>query len=281
MTTLETALVIAAALIVLVAMGLRLRKLRRDEMRKIAARVERHLMVPPPSPYTPSKGFRLLDGPEGDQPRHHPPRPRLEPDHDYVFSESQLPPTYTESISPLGRHDERWALSKSVRPSRFSSLGARLMIAVLVMALIAIVTLYYVQRGPNATTPTTTTTTTTTRSSSSTNVNVVWPANLVATSTNGQDATYRVPTTTYRVTVRGSNGPAWTVYTMGPRDTLEWQGDVALGSSESLVMTGTSRISLGAPKNATVRVGQSSVVFPSPLPATLTLVLTPAGPRSG
>jgi len=54
---LEVALIVVAAL-ALVAVALRLRKLRRDEMRKIANRVERRLVEPPPSPYTPSKGFR-------------------------------------------------------------------------------------------------------------------------------------------------------------------------------------------------------------------------------
>src|ERR1017187_1940348 len=92
--------IVIAVIVVLVALGvtLRLRKLRRDEMRKIAARVDRRLMVPPPSPYTPSKGFRLLDGPVNSDVRPEPPRPRLEPDRDYVFSESQLPPTYQESV---------------------------------------------------------------------------------------------------------------------------------------------------------------------------------------
>jgi hypothetical protein len=277
MTTLEEVLVALAVAIVLLAVALRLRKLRRDEMRKIAARVERHLLVPPPSPYTPSKGFRLLDGPVDGATHHDPPRPRLEPDHDYVFSESQLAPTYTEIISPLGRHDERWALAKSVRPSRLSSLGARVSIVVLVLLLVAIVTIYYVQHGPKATTTTTTTTTTTPPASTSgSNVNVVWPATLDVTSTSGQEASYQVPASTYRVTVTGTNGPVWTVYTMGPRDTLEWQGDVARGSSESLVLTGVARISLGAPRSATVRVGRSSVAFPSALPATLTLVFTPS-----
>jgi hypothetical protein len=275
MTNAETIVLIGVLVVIVGAVLLRLRKLRRDEMRKIAARVDRHLMVPPPSPYAPSKGFRLLDGPVQDQGRHEPPRPRLEPDHEYVFSESQLP-SYTESVSPLGRHDERWALTKSVRPSRFSSLGVRLIALVVVLAIMAIVTLYYLQ--PGAKTKSRPTTTTTAKTS---NVSVVWPATLRPTSTNGQDATYRVPVANYRVTVSGTNGPVWTVFTMGPQNTLEWQGKVDLGASESLVMRGVSRVSLGAPTSATVRVGQSAVVFPSSLPATLTLVFTPATTSPG
>lgn len=279
MTTVEKIVVVVVVVVVVVAVALRLRKLRRDEMRKIAARVERHLMVPPPSPYTPSKGFRLLDGPVSEQPHHDPPRPRLEPERDYVFSESQLAPTYTESVSPLGRHDERWALSKSIRPSRFSSLGARLALLVLVLVVIAIVTAYYVHHGPTTKSPPTTTTTRAHTKTSS--VSVVWPSTLLATSTSGEDATYEVPAASYRVTVRATNGPVWTVFSMGPQNTLEWQGEIAAGASESLVLRGVSHVSLGAPTNATVRVGESAVVFPSARPPTLTLVFTPTNRDSG
>lgn len=265
--------------IVVVIVALRLRKLRRDEMRKIAARVDRRLMVPPPSPYTPSKGFRLLDGPANPEAaRPEPPRPRLEPDRDYVFSESQLPP-YQESVSPLGRHDERWALSKSARPSRFSSVGSRLGVIVIVILIAAIVGLYYVKHGNMPTT--TSTTTTTSASSSSTHSKLVWPSTLVASVVSGENATYRVPASKYRVTVSGANGAVWTLYRMGPQNTLEWQGNIAQGSSESLVLSGVSKITLGSPHSASVKVGLSIVAFPSTLPTTLTLILRPPVTASG
>lgn len=274
---LEVLIGVAVALVI-VTVALRLRKLRRDEMRKIAARVDRRLMVPPPSPYTPSKGFRLLDGPVNPEaPRHDPPRPRLEPDRDYVFSESQLP-SYQESVSPLGRHDERWALSKSARPSRFASVGSRLSVILIVLVIAAIVGLYYAKHGDK---PTTTTTTTTTLASSTKSSKVAWPTTLVASLVSGENATYRLPTTKYRVTVRGANGAVWTVYRMGPQNTLEWQGTIAQGSSESLVLSGVSKITLGSPHSASVKVGLSTVVFPSTLPATLTLILRPSVTASG
>jgi hypothetical protein len=271
-------------LLVLVAIALRVRKLRRDEMRSIATRVERRLMEPPPSPYTPSRGFRLLDGPIDASDRPAPPRPRLEPDREYVFSESQLPPSYQESVSPLGRHDERWALSKSAHRSSFTSVGPRVALVVVVIAVIAIVTTYYLQHGHLATSTTTTTTTTTLASSNKSplsNSTVVWPTTLVATSLHGEDATYSVPAGKYRVTVSGSDGPVWTVYQMGPTNTLEWQGKIASHAHESLVLTGASQITLGSPRNAQVRVGLSTVVFPTPLPPTLTLILTPTTTGSG
>ncbi len=266
----------------LIAVALRLRKLRRDEIRRIANRVDRRLVEPPPSPYTPSRGFRLLDGPLNSPDRPEPPRPRLEPNHEYVFSESQIA-SYQESVSPLGRHDERWALSKSMNRSRFSSVGVRFSLIVLVVVVVGIVALYYVERGrhPHAGTTTTTTTTLAASSAKHSDSTVVWPTSLVATSHSGEDATYVVPVARYLVTVTASAGPVWTVYQMGPRDTLEWQGKLLLGSDESLSLSGTSRITLGSPRSATVRVGASDVTFPSPLPPTLTLILEPSTTSSG
>jgi hypothetical protein len=274
--------IVVVVALVLVTVALRLRKLRRDEIRKIANRVDRRLVEPPPSPYTPSRGFRLLDGPVNLPDRPQPPRPRLEPDHQYVFSESQIA-SYQESVSPLGRHDERWALSKSMNRSRFSSIGVRFSVIVLVVLVVGIMTLYYVQRFRHPHSSTTTTTTTTLEASSSKHADstVVWPTSLAATSRSGEDASYVVPVTRYRVTVTATAGAVWTVYEMGPRDTLEWQGKLLLGADESLVLNGTSRITLGSPRSATVRVGASNVTFPSPLPPTLTLIFEPSTRTSG
>lgn len=269
-------------LLVLAALVLRLRKLRRDEMRDIAARVDHRLIEPPPSPYATAKSFRLLDGPVNTTSRPEPPRPRLEPDREYVFSESQLA-NYQEPIIPLGRHDERWALNKSVQRSRFSSLGSRLGLLAVVIMVLAVVIFYYVDHGrhPTTTTTTTSTTTTTQASSQKSNTDVEWPISLVANSTSGDDATYDVPVAHYRVTVTGARGAVWTVYEMGSKNTLEWQGKLDQGTSESLVLSGPSRITLGSPSSATVTVGPSPVTFPSPLPPTLNLILTPTTTQSG
>src|SRR5271154_7007705 len=108
------ALKIAVGVVVvllLVGTVLRIRKLRRDEMRELAKPVERRLMTPPPSPYAPSKGFRLLD--ESGQPIARPPqeRPRLDPHRHYVFSE--LSGAGDETVSSHRRHDDEWFLSRS------------------------------------------------------------------------------------------------------------------------------------------------------------------------
>ena len=255
--------------LILVVATLRVRKLRRDEMRELSKPVERRLMTPPPSPYAPSRGFRLLDGPIEPARRAEPARPRLETDREYVFSETQMPSNGEVRPTPM-RHNENWALSRSARSNlRFA--GLRIGAIVLVLALVAGFVGYYVQRHSSGLTVPGASTTTTTSSVPTTTTTLRWPSTFRPTSRNGQTANYRVPAVKYTVVVSGTRGATWTVYQMGPKNTLEWQGSVALGRSESLQMTGNSLITLGSPKNATVTVGGSPVVFPSPLPTTLSL----------
>jgi hypothetical protein len=144
-------------LMVIVIAALRIRKLRRDEIRELSRPVERRLMSPPPSPYAPSKGFRLLDGPLDETHRPEPMRPKLETDREYVFSESQ---TADDAVVPTHlRHNEKWALSKSARRSA-SYTGLRVGVIALVIILIVGAVGLYIQhrKSPPPTVPTTTTT---------------------------------------------------------------------------------------------------------------------------
>jgi hypothetical protein len=268
------ALKVAILVVVIVVVGvaaLRIRKLRRDEIRELSRPVERRLMSPPPSPYAPSKGFRLLDGPLDPTRRPEPLRPRLETDREYVFSESQLAGD-SEVVPSHLRHNEKWALSKSARRPA-SATGLRVAItAVILIVIVGAIGIYlqhrHPQSGPTATTtstrPRSTTTTTTAKSSA-------LPSSFVASTTSGETATYQVPLMRYQVVVHGALGPTWAVYKMGPSSTLEWQGTVKVGTDESLSMTGDSHITIGAPKSASVTVAGKPVVFPSPLPTTLVL----------
>jgi hypothetical protein len=259
--------------VLLVIVGLRARKLRRDERRERFQRIDHRLLTPPPSPYTSSKGFRLLDGAVEDTARPEPPRPRLEPSKEYVFSESQLPPLDEVALSQA-RHDAKWALSRSARRSRGPVSGVGI---ALVLALIVVVGAvgYFTQRHHATTTiPSVASTTSTTAASTSTTV--AWPSSFSPSAVSGTTATYTVPAQKYEVTVRGVAGAVWAVYKMGPKNTLEYQGSVGRGKSKTLQMTGASQITLGSPRNAAVSVGGSPVVFPSPLPAPLTLLFTPS-----
>lgn len=158
--TLAIKIVLALLIVlVLVVVVLRIRKLRRDEHRVRPTKIDRRLLTPPPSPYSPSKGFRLLDGSDSEAPPAAPPRPRLEPDHEYVFSDTQLPPYDMRNLSDL-RHDEHWALSRSARRARFSVAGMRtlVIIAVVIIAL-GIAVFYFSHPGKSKGSTTSTTTT--------------------------------------------------------------------------------------------------------------------------
>jgi flagellar basal body-associated protein FliL len=224
-------IVVVVVLVVGIA-ALRIRKLRRDEIRELSRPVERRLMTPPPSPYAPSKGFRLLDGPLDSIRRPEPLRPRLETDRDYVFSETQMPGDGDVVPTHL-RHSEEWALSKSARrPASFTGLRVAI-IALIVIVVVGAIGIY-VQHLHKKDGPTATTTSTRPRSTTTTSTTIAsaLPASFVATSTSGETATYQVPLKRYQVVVHGALGPTWAVYKMGP---------------------------------------QSTVVFPSPLPTTLVL----------
>lgn len=156
--------ILVAVLVLAVAavLVLRMRKIGRDRSRVHAVRIDRRLLSPPPSPYTPSKGFRLLDGssPDGtSEPtvRSEPARPRLEPDHDYVFSDAQLPAYDVVNLAHL-RHDEHWALSRSARRGGLSPSGIRVLVIVVVVAVAVLIGTFYLNQH-STTKPTVSTTT--------------------------------------------------------------------------------------------------------------------------
>jgi hypothetical protein len=260
---------IVVAVLLIAGTVLRVRKVRRDEMRELSKPLERRLVSPPPSPYAPSKGFRLLDGSGEPVTRAPVERPRLDPGRQYVFSDAQNP----DESNPLHtRHNDDWFLSRSSHRST-GSLVARSVGVVLGIAVVVAVIVAYAVGHHSPKKSATTTTTTTTRPPTTTTTG---PSTLRATSLSGDDASYVVPGARYRVTVTGLRGETWAVYNMGPTSTLEWQGPVDLGKNESLVMTGDSRITIGSPSSASVTVDGRPVIFPSPLPATLVLVFAPS-----
>ncbi len=269
---LKVVVVVAVVLLAVVSV-LRLRKLRRDEMRELSKPVERRLMSPPPSPYAPSKGFRLLDG--TGEPLERPPvqRPRLDPERHYVFGEMS-----GEELAPSHlRHNEDWFLSRSSHRSTFSTWMLRLVVAVVVVAVVVIVATYYADRHPKAK-PSGVASTTTLLSTTTTDA---LPAVWRPTASSGGDADYSVPLSHYRVVVSAAHGVTWASFVMGAANTIEWQGDVAAGTNEALTLSGDARVTVGSPSNATVALAGRPVAFPSPLPPTLTLVFSSASSTAG
>ncbi|HEV3266979.1 MAG TPA: hypothetical protein VGZ68_01105 [Acidimicrobiales bacterium] len=269
-------------LLVLVVAALRFRKLRRDESRESSKPLERRLVAPPPSPYAPSKGFRLIDA-EGE-PLVRPPveRPRLDPERRYVFNDA--PSGDEEFAASRVRHNDDWFLSRSSHRSTSSIVSRRLGLLILAVLIVAALIAYYADHNsktpPSGTGSLTTTTLSPPAATTTTTPVVTFPTSFVATSVSGDVAIYHVPASKYRVLVTGSLGATWAVYAMGPSSTLEWQGTVAKGRTELLTMTGNSRITIGSPTNAAVSVDGRPVTFPTPRPATLILVFDAVRPTS-
>lgn len=270
MKSLVEVVIVVAVLMIVAGAALRIRKLRRDSVRDLSRSTDRRLMSPPPSPYAPSKGFRLLDENGAPVTRPAPVRPRLEPDREYVFSDSQTP-LPEDSPGPSIRHDELWALSRSAHRPKVHVTTRRVGGLALVVVVVLAAGGYLIGRLNAGAGPTPTSTSTTTTAASRATTTTTWPPRFVPVSQTAQSATYRVPAVKYVVSVTGSLGPTWAKFVMGRSNTLEWQGTVATNKSETLELTGASSITLGSPRNATVSVGGSSVTFPSPLPTTLTL----------
>lgn len=90
--------------------------------------------TPPPSPYQPSRGFRLLDGSEPEAP-HQVEMPRLDPNTEFVFND---PLASSETLSaPHLRHDEHWALERSMRHGPHPHVRRRRLLWGLLLALLA------------------------------------------------------------------------------------------------------------------------------------------------
>jgi hypothetical protein len=141
MTALKVALIVILVLL-LVVVALRVRKVRRDEIRAMEKKADPRLMMPPASPYQPSKGFRLLEQDEAPSSLPPPARPRLEPDQKYVFSDFH-PAHLDVNPSTRPRHDEEWALTRSAIRPGLSFGGVRALIVVVVIVLLVAVVGYY------------------------------------------------------------------------------------------------------------------------------------------
>ena len=105
----------------------------------------------PPSPYQPSRGFRILDGTEA--PAAHEVRlPRLDPDTEFVFGDNSLPPAETAPIHL--RHDDQWALNRSMRHSPPPRLRRRIVLFVVILIVLAAVLVAVLHGGHPPTTHT-------------------------------------------------------------------------------------------------------------------------------
>lgn len=215
MTLLLRIVLTAIVVLLIVVAGLRLRKLRRDQRREDTRTVDPRLITPPPPPYMPSRGFRLLDESSTPIPRPEPDRPRLETSREYVFSETQLP-RHEEYVVPHGRRDELWALSKSVHRSRLSTLGIIFVMILLVLIVVIGAIGYYLQhhRSPGTKSPTATSMRYSVHAATTT---TTVPSSLARTSTHDQNIAYSVVGGGPRSSAHVAAGPVWSVRAGGQR----------------------------------------------------------------
>ena len=248
---------ILAVLVVVIAAGLvalRWRAIRRDEIDR-ASRRDPRLLSPPPSPYAPSQGFRLVDDgtPAPTPTRAPPPRPRLD-ERDYVFGE--VGGAVDESLH-APRHDSHWALERMTRHRRRrwrSRQWMRLGVVVLVVVLAAG---YALQRGHGAG-PTSTTTT--------------WPSSFVASAQGLHSASVTAPGSHYLITV--SARASTQVVIKGVADNY-FHGPLAAGQ-HTTVSVNERVVIFFDPSSATVALGGSSVTLPAGASGSYFLTIRPA-----
>jgi hypothetical protein len=127
-----------------------------------------------------------------------------------------------------------------------------------------------IKKGPGRTErPTHATTTTTT----------AVPPSFSPSSTNGTDVTYTLPFSSYTVTFKAATGACYVQITNSSGSTPYAQV-LNPGSTEQIVLSGTSMVTLGAPSSITIAVDRTPVTFPTPLPAPMHITLQGAAPPS-
>jgi hypothetical protein len=75
-------------------------------------------------------------------------------------------------------------------------------------------------------------------------------------------ATYSAPSSPYTVVV-GASASCWVMATQAPTGKVVWTGTVAAGQSQSLVVSGTLVVRLGAPGDASVTIDGKPVQLPA------------------
>ena len=253
MTALVTVVVVLVAVAAVTLASLRWRKLRRDATES-ARRLDPRLISPPPSPYAPSQGFKLVDGevPAPTPTRPTPPRPRLD-ERTYVFGEAAT----GEEPLHAPRHDSHWALERMSRHRRRrwrSRQWLRLGVVVLIVVLAAGYTL---QRGRGAGPVSSTTTT--------------WPSTFVATAHGSHAAGVSAPGSHYAITV--SARATSQVVIKGVADNY-FHGPLAAGQHTTVTVNERVAIFLDS-LSVSVSVGGSKVVLPTGAAAPYFLTITP------
>lgn len=103
------------------------------------------------------------------------------------------------------------------------------------------------------------------------------PPTFTAASTSGDDATYSLPFASYTVTFKATTGACYVQIT-NSAGLVPYAQSLAAGATEQLVLTGTSKVTLGAPSHITITVDRTPVTLPNPLPGTLNITFESSAP---
>lgn len=109
------------------------------------------------------------------------------------------------------------------------------------------------------------------------------PRTFTAGSTSGNVATYTLPFPSYTLTFTASDSGSCYIQITNSTGAVPYAQDLEAGSTEQLVLTGPSKIILGAPGYVTIQVDRIPVAFPNPVPAPLDIDFNapaPAGSTS-
>jgi hypothetical protein len=165
---------------------------------------------------------------------------------------------------------------------RSRRLGAPIAAAVAVIALVTGLAI----AGAHSRPPHSTTTTTlkkgvggTTKRTHETTTTTTVPASFSPSSTSGTDVTYTLPFPSYTVTFKATTGSCYIQITNSSGST-PYAAVLNQGSTEQIVLSGTSKATLGRPSDVTVEVDRIPVDFPNPLPVALNITFAGEAPSS-
>jgi len=204
-----------------------------------------------------------------------------------VFDDTgQLPatPERPPRPAPYRRRRDLSIARMSHRPRR---LGAPIAAAV---AVIVLVTGLAIAGAHSRGHPTATTTTiahhsgtTGTTAPRQTTTTTTVPRTFTASSTNGNVATYALPFASYTLTFTASSNGGCYIQITDASGNVPYAQVLDAGATEQLVLSGPSKVTLGAPGYVTVQVDRTPVTLPTPLPAPLDIDFNgpaPAGSTS-
>lgn len=236
------------------------RRRHRDEIRSIHHYHDR-LDVLHVEQHDKGGAVRVVDGDPVVATRVAPHRPRLDPDAVHIDGATRD----VGSTAPRLRHDREWALDRMEPKARVDTPTFAVALAVVAALVVIAVVGYLIQHDRGR--ATTRHTATTTRPATTTTV----ASSITPSSVDGDVATYPLSVRAYTVRVVAAFGAEWVEVTVPPGGPVTYASTLAKGATARVALHGPSMVELGAPNSATVSVDGTPVVFPSPVPPSLSL----------